>query len=310
MDIICGIDVSSKWVDASLDGGPAKRFDHTGKGFEALAAWAKGAALVVMEATGSHHLALADFMAGKGFQVSVVNPARASAYSTATGARNKTDKSDARVLARFAARNEVPRYEPASPERREFQALARERNRLAADAARLKTQLKAPGLHPLVREQLAERLALHKAQAARVAGYLKALAKKCPELGQGLALLQSVPGVGPATAATVLAELDPSRFATAKQAAAFAGLTPREFTSGSSVRKATRMGKRGSAALRKALFLPAMTAVRHPAFKAYYLRLLERGKSKMSALGAVMHKLLRTAFAVLKTKTPYASKAT
>jgi len=305
MDIICGCDISSKWVDVSLEGKSAKRFEQTREGFGALADYAKGSSLVVMEATGAYHVALADFPVGRGFAVSVVNPARASAYSAAVGQRNKTDKCDARSLALFARGNAVPAYLPQSKERREFQALVRERSRLVADAARLKTQLKAPELGAFVRELLGERLALYKAQIARAQKRAEEVAAACHELAGAMRLLRTLPGFGSVAAMTVLAELDPERFKTAKQAAAFAGVTLREFSSGSSVRKATRMSKRGNAALRKALFMPALVAVRRSCFNAFYDRLLERGKSKLAAIGAVMHKLLRTAFAILETKKPY-----
>ena len=196
MDIICGCDVSSKWADVSLDGRAAKRFEQTMEGFEALAHYAKGSSLVVMEATGAYHVALADFLVGRGFAVSVVNPARASAYSQAVGQRNKTDKCDARSLALFAKGNAVPAYVPQSRQRREFQALVRERSRLVADAARLKTQLKAPVLDAFVKELLVERLALYKAQAALVQERAEEVPPPVPSSQRPCASCALCPGSG------------------------------------------------------------------------------------------------------------------
>ena len=99
---------------------------------------------------------------------------------------------------------------------------------------------------------------------------------------------------------------DPSRFATAQQAAAYAGLAPREDRSGTSVKKRTRLSKAGNARLRKALDLPAMTAVRfNPLVAAFYDRLVAAGKPKMAAVGACMRKLLMVAYGVFKSRTAF-----
>ena len=123
-------------------------------------------------------------------------------------------------------------------------------------------------------------------------------------------MLRTIPGIGPVAAHALLAELpDPSRFATAQQAAAYAGLAPREYRSGTSVKKRTRLSKAGNARLRKALYLPAMTAIRfNPLVGAFYARLVEAGKAKMAALGACMRKLLMIAYGVLKSRTPFDPK--
>ena len=90
-----------------------------------------------------------------------------------------------------------------------------------------------------------------------------------------------------------------------RRAAAFAGLTPKEFRSGSSVHRRTKLSKQGNAQLRRALYMPAVAAVRKGRFKEFFIRLVEKGKARKSALGAAMHKLLRVAFAVLKSGRPY-----
>ena len=120
-------------------------------------------------------------------------------------------------------------------------------------------------------------------------------------------MLRTIPGVGPVAATAILAELpDPARFATAQQAAAYAGLAPREYRSGTSVKKRTRLSKAGNARLRKALYLPALTATRfNPLVAAFYDRLVAAGKPKMAAVGACMRKLLMIAYGVLKSRTPF-----
>ena len=120
-------------------------------------------------------------------------------------------------------------------------------------------------------------------------------------------LLRTIPGLGPVAAHAILAEWpDPSRFATAPQAAADAGLAPREYRCGTRVHKRTRLSKAGNARLRKALDLPAMTAVRfNPLVGACYARLVAAGKAKMATLGACMRKLLMIAYGVLTSRTPF-----
>ena len=122
------------------------------------------------------------------------------------------------------------------------------------------------------------------------------------ELKRQHALLVSIPGIGAATAACLLAELGTTTFARAGQAAAFAGLVPRQHVSGSSVRGRFTLCKMGRSRLRKALFFPAMVALQHnPLVRAMGERLTTAGKSKMLIVGAAMRKLIHLAFGVLKT---------
>src|SRR5262249_47574269 len=106
------------------------------------------------------------------------------------------------------------------------------------------------------------------------------------------ALLESIPGISATTAQEILAELPQvSTFAGAQSAAAYAGLCPRQHRSGTSVYRRSRLSKRGNSQLRKALYLPAMSAIRFNALvKALYARLVAAGKPKMVALAAAMRK--------------------
>jgi len=120
-------------------------------------------------------------------------------------------------------------------------------------------------------------------------------------------LLDSIPGIAQTTAATLLAEItDITQYRSARQVAAYAGLVPRERQSGSSVRGRTRVSKIGNARLRRALYFPAVTALRcSPFFQRWAKGLQERGKCKMSVIGAVMRKLIHLAYGVLKTGKPF-----
>jgi transposase len=134
-----------------------------------------------------------------------------------------------------------------------------------------------------------------------------ALIAATPALAADRDLLATIPGVDTQTASTVLAELPAlDGVPSARAAAAYAGLAPRQFTSGSSVRGRTRLSKSGNARLRKALDLPTLTAIRfNPVLRGFFERLRAAGKPKMQAVGACMRKLVLIAYGVLKNRAPF-----
>ena len=302
-----GVDVSKDTLDACLlpapGGKPRERaFANDPAGHAALAAWADGCSAgaavgFCLESTGAYGEALATALADAGRYVAVVNPARVKYAGLMRGQGNKTDRADARLIAEYAARERPPAWRPPSPEVRALQALSRRRDDLRRLAAGEKTRLAAPGLSPAVRKSLARTVAFLGKEADRLQAQADELIAADERLRADAGLLRTIPGVGPVAAHAILAELpDPRRFATAQQAAAYAGLAPRECRSGTSVKKRTRLSKAGNARLRKALHLPALTAVRfNPLVAAFYERLVAAGKPKMSALGACMRKLLMIA---------------
>lgn len=298
MNIICGIDVSSEWIDASLDGRSSKRFARSSDGFTRLVRYAKDATLFVMEATGRYHESLADFLSERGLSVAVVNPARAAHYSRALGSTSKTDMADARMLALYAQRNPVPTYIPKTAEHRELVALVRARASLIEERTKLKNQLQAPEMHACVTPMQRERLELCNHQVKELESLIRGCIQANPEFKEKAEALRTIPGYGNVTVWTVLAEVQFDCLKSPKSLAAFAGTQPKEFTSGKSVRKETRMSKQGNANLRNALYMAALTAIRFEPFKSLYIRLIDRGKAKKSALGAVMNKLARISFAV------------
>lgn len=120
-------------------------------------------------------------------------------------------------------------------------------------------------------------------------------------------MLDSIPGIAETTAALLLSEItDIKQYRSARQVAAYAGLVPRERQSGPSVRGRTHLSKIGNARLRRALYFPAITALRcSPFFQPWAEGLRQRGKSKMSVIGAAMRKLIHLAYGVLKTGKPF-----
>ena len=311
-----GIDVSQHTLDACLlpaDGKPrAHTFDNDAAGHAALIAWADGHAGgatlgFCLESTGPYGDALATALADAGRHVSVVNPARVKYAGLMRGQGNKTDSADAKLIAEYAHRERPAPWHPPTPERRELQALSRRRDDLCQLAAREKARLAAPGLTPAARRSITRTIAFLAKEADRLRTQADELIAAADKLRADRDLLASIPGIGPVAAQAILAEMpDVSHFASAQQAAAFAGLAPREYRSGTSVHKRTRLSKAGNARLRKGLYLPAMTAFRfNPLVGAFYARLVKAGKAKMAALGACMRKLLMIAYGVLKSRTPF-----
>jgi transposase len=309
-----GIDVSKDTLDACLppaDGKPRSRvFPNDGPGHAALRAWAAAhgpAPGFCLESTGTYGAALATTLAEAGYHVSVVNPARVKYAGLMRGQGNKTDQADARLIAEYATRERPPAWRPAPAEVQELQALVRRRDDLRGLGAREKGRLAAPGLTRAARQSIARTVAFLEKEADRLQRQASGLIAASAALRADCALLESIPGVGTATAHTLLAELPaPDCFASAQQAAAYAGLAPREYRSGTSVRKCTRLSKAGNARLRRALYLPALTAIRfNPLLKALFERLVAAGKARMSAVGACMRKLLMIAYGVLKHRAPF-----
>lgn len=311
-----GIDVSKDTLDACLlpaEGKPCSRdFANDHAGHAALLAWATAAAAgatlgFCLESTGAYGTALATTLADADQYVSVVNPARVKYAGLMRGQGNKTDKADAKLIAEYATRERPPAWQPPPAETQELQALVRRRDDLRALAACEKGRLTIPGLTRAAQQSITRTVTFLEKEANRLQRQADVLIAASETLAADRELLESIPGVGAVTAQAILAELPPpAHFASAQQAAAYAGLAPREYRSGSSVRKRTRLSKAGNARLRKALYLPALTAIRfNPLLKAFFERLVAAGKAKMAAVGACMRKLLMIAYGVLKSRTPF-----
>lgn len=314
--LFAGIDVSKDTLDCCLllPGGRSREatFGNDPEGHAALSAWAEGHAegLAVhycLEATGPYSEAIAMHLADAGRLVSVVNPTRVKYAGLARGRGNKTDKADARLIADYAARERPPAWQPPSAEVRALQGLVRRIDDLVEMAARDKGRLSSPALTPAVRKSVARTVRLLEREAAKLRAAADALVAATPALAADRELLESIPGIGRQTATVILAELPAvDRLPSAQSAAAYCGLSPREYTSGTSVRKRTRLSKAGNPRLRKALFLPTQTAVRfNPLLKAFFDRLVGAGKPKMQAVGACMRKLVMLCYGVLRNRAPF-----
>lgn len=158
-----------------------------------------------------------------------------------------------------------------------------------------------------MREDIEDHLAFLKEQVKTVKKRLLRHIQSHDKLKEQHSLLTTIVGIGDDTAARVLAEIGSiEHFDSARQLAAFAGLTPQEHESGTSVKGKTRLCKIGNRRLRKSLYFPALVLLqRCPQAQTFRERLLVAGKCKMQVVGALMHKLIRVIYGVLKSGKPF-----
>jgi transposase len=311
-----GIDVSKATLDCCLltPDGPTREhaFPNDARGHAALLAWADRHAPGAdthfgMEASGGYEDALATHLHAAGRTVSVVNPTRIKYAGLARGRGNKTDRADARLIAQYTRDHRPEAWAPPAPEVRELQALVRRRDDLRQLAAHEKARLDSPLLTPAARESVERTIRLLGKEADRMQAAADERIAAAPPLRADRDLLATIPGIGTQTASTIVAELPRlDRVPSAQAAAAYCGLAPREFRSGTSVRGRTRLSKAGNARLRKALYLPTLTAVRfNPVLAGFFDRLVRAGKPRMQAVGACMRKLVMICYGVLRNRTPF-----
>jgi transposase len=312
--VMCGIEVSARELAVSWEGPSGEQvrsFTNTAAGHRSLLhALTRGGKRVraCLEATGLYGLDLALFLSEQpGVELMVANPRAVRHFAYALMQRSKSDRIDARVLREFAARMPFTRWTRPSASALALWAMARRLEALTALCTAEKNRQHAVGvsenLPAAVRQDIARSLRFHQRAMKR----LRQQALRCisgdPQLAHRFELLLSIPGVGENSAMQLLAELSllPAD-RDVRQWVAYAGLDPREYTSGTSVRKHTRISKVGNRHLRHALYMPALVATRfEPHLRGFYEHLLERGKSKRQALTAVARKLLHAIYGMFRS---------
>lgn len=306
-----GIDVSKATLDvaALLMTGEVQRgrFENTTQGHETLLAWMEcfENCRVVVEATATYHRQLTSTLQARDVYVSVLNPGQVSHFVKSQQRRNKTDRADALWLAVYAKERQPAASFAVDVSR---QSLTREIGALVKDITRLKNRLEAAEhgqVHPQVTASLKRRIAALEEEKKALEAALEQETKTTN--GQELSLLTSIPGVGVRTACVLLAELgDVRRFAGARQVVAFAGLTPAQFESGSSVVRRSAISRMGSGHVRRILYMPCLSAIRfNPLIKGFFERLVNHGKHKKAAVVACMAKLLKLIYGVLVHQQPF-----
>lgn len=306
MDIIVGIDVSKHRLDVHVAPSGDSFFvgnDHAGIDELALRLRSAGADMVALEATGGFERLAVAGLSSAGLAVIVVNPAQVRSYADALGRRAKTDPIDAAVIAAFVAAT-GPQIRPLrDAETRALQELVARRRQI---------------VQMIVAEENRGRMAVSRQAQKSIKRLLAVLRRELESLDADLddhirksplwrvreRLLTSVPGVGPATARTLLAEMPELGTLDRRQIASLAGLAPWTRQSGQWKGKSFIGG--GRAKLRAALFMAALVASRHnPVLKAFRDRLVASGKPKIVAIVAVMRKLLTILNAIIRDEKPW-----
>ena len=307
-----GIDVSKKTFDVALLKGErpkSGKFKNTPDGFAMVVRWLQKEGAedthVCMEATGTYGEKLAEHLYETGHVVSVVNPAKIKGFAQSELSRTKTDKADAALIARFCRAMRPAPWQPTSPEVKELQSLVR---RLGSLTDMLNRETNRLGITDGIARESVERTVDHlKNEIESTKRLIRSHIDQHTNLKDKRDLLESIPGIGPATSAMILAELgDVARFQNARRMASFCGLTPRHRQSGSSVRGKTMLSKTGASGIRKALYMPAIVAMScNPLVSGFCLRLRQYGKCTMVIIGAAMRKLLHIIYGVLKNGRPF-----
>ena len=311
---VLGIDIAKKTFDATLieDTGHkrSKEFKNNTSGFKQLQTWTEryepGELHVCMEATSIYWEELAEFLHGLGHKVSVVNPARIKGHAMSQMRRSKTDPIDGDVIADFCLTHLPNAWTPPTAEERKLRALVRHLETLKKTRTQQRNRL-STARDPEVRASLEVVLDTLATEIERIEQRIQGFIDDLPDLKEKQELLASIQGVGLKTAAHILAEMyDLEDYKNAKAAAADAGVTTSHFSSGSSVRRRPKISRMGKAAIRGALYLPALTAMRYnPIVKALAERLEAKGKPKKVIIVAAMRKLMHLAYGVLKNKKPF-----
>lgn len=307
---VLGIDVGKLKLDVVLMFDKktlARKFDNSAKGFKLLAGWLSSLHIshvhACLEATGIYGEAVAEFLYEKGHRVSVVNPLRIKGYAHSDLQRNKTDPADARTIADFCMAKDPQDWHPLPAEVKHLQSLTRRiealDEMLRAESNRLEAASRS------VRPSLKRIIGTLEKEIENVHRLIKEHIDNHPDLKQQSDLLQSIPGIGQKTAQVLLGEIQFSNFDSARSLAAHAGVTPGKHQSGTSLNW-TRLSKVGNGRIRKALYFPAMTAIKHnEIIKTFASRLDQNGKAPMQVICAAMRKLLHVAFGVLKNNHPF-----
>ncbi len=309
----CGIEVSQLTLLVALrahdDDEPLREFPNTREGHQAVLRFLERSARplrVALESTGLYGLDLALALHQAGVPVMVANPRAVRHFAQAMLQRSKNDQLDAVVLREYAARMPFQPWRPPSAAALKLVAVARRLEALtdmmAAEKNRGHAASLSEALPAVIRRDIQRSIQTQQRAIDRLTRAVREFILADLELARRYELLLSIPGFGATSAVHTLAELTmlPAGM-DVRQWVAYAGLDPRECTSGTSVHKKARISKAGNKHLRRALYMPALVAVRHdPYVRAYYEHLLAHGKTKMQALVATMRKLLHAIFGMFK----------
>lgn len=291
--VYAGVDVCKEWLDVHVHpSGQTFRVSNDRVGLKRLkrVLSALPVARVVMEATGKHHRAARRSLHAAGLVVAVVNPLRARLFAEAAGTLAKTDAIDARLLAVMGAALEPAGTAPPPAALEEVCELVNARSAATAERTALANRLAAAAV-AFLKAELRRRRDACQRHVERLDAEIERRILADPDMARRHAILRSIPGVGPVTAAVFLTGLTELGACSAKQAASLAGVAPVADDSGG--RSGLRSIRGGRGSVRNAAYMAALSASRHnPDLAAFAKRLGKAGKRPKVILVAVMRKLV------------------
>ncbi|KAA6430826.1 IS110 family transposase [Dyadobacter flavalbus] len=323
---VLGVDVAQKELvvtlgrllsDLSIELYAYKVFSNTENGFSSLLTWTNRLIdpdielRFVMEATGVYHQKFAYFLDDHGYGLSIILPNKISNYIKTLEVKTVTDKSCSEAIARFGLERKLDSWKRPNSTYKNLQQLTRERDQIVLERSAVKNQLHAESQeaepHERSLERLKERISFLNRQEQEIKEDINQVVNQDTELKKEVKIISSIPGVGELTAIIILAETNGFELIrNKKQLSSYAGFDVKEKQSGTSVKGKPRISKKGNRTLRKAMYFPAITAVKWDEnFKNMYIRIVSKQGIKMKALIAVQRKLLELAFTLFKTKAKY-----
>ncbi len=286
----------------------SKSFGNGAKGFKLFIQWLEKFSTqqphVCMESTGKYGDKLALFLHDNGCLVSVVNPANIKYFMKSQLARNKTDSVDAKYICQYCELSKPSLWKPLAKEVRNLKSLVTRLETLNNTV--LQEQNRLENVDESIKDFIDNHIIYLKKQIKDIENQINEHISAHESLKTNAKLLKSITGIGEKTTHKILAFLSHvDTFDSARQLAAYVGLNPQQSQSGTSLNY-SRISKTGNGKLRQMFYMPALVAIKHdPNIKAFYERLLSKGKAKKVAICAVMRKLVHIIYGVLTSQQPF-----
>ncbi|HEZ0672366.1 TPA: IS110 family transposase, partial [Neisseria meningitidis] len=307
---IIGLDISKDTIDATLHkiNGSIHyiKFKNNDDGLKQFRLWIKGnrirKAYIGMEATGIYYEKAADMLSSY-YTVYVINPLKIKDYGKSRFNRTKTDKADSNLIADYIKRHQDTLIPYQIPKNKALQKLINLKNQLQQQQKQIKNRLHSTeedfirNIHQDLIDTIQDKM-----EQVKIA--ISEQIKKQTD-NNHYRNLQTIPSIGKDTASVLYAQLTEKHFKTANQFVSYAGLSPAIIQSGTSVRGRGRLSRYGNRRLKSTLYMPALCAYRFNAFPKLINNLKKAGKPKMVIIVAIMRKLAKLAYYIVKTGQPY-----
>jgi len=292
-------------------------WSNTRGGYRKLLTWLRQAGVhgwesrMVMEATGLYWKKAAQYFYAAGFEVWVVNPYRVHAYAQSMGRQGKTDRSDATVIAQYGHHGKGYAWVPDSEAIGKLRSLIRQREDVLCGLGQARNRLESWDQDPQgaaeVHASLKRTFRHFEKERKELDHAIHQCLEETAEWKEVVELLRTVPGIGDITLAWVLVETKGfQRFSHPQSLASYAGVVPHPYQSGTSVHRKDQISNSCQRSLRAVLYMAGLSAIRvNPLLKEFYQRLRQRQKPFKVALIAVVHKLLRILFALVRDRQPF-----